>query len=84
MLCFRLFIEVFFTSFIILFNIINFDNYTQFNNFEFNCIQLDNSNNANNLYSSVKSSDLSSNKTIVTNIELDNNNNNNNEKDNKN
>jgi len=47
-------------------------------------MQLDNSNNANNLYSSVKSSDLSSNKTIVTNIELDNNNNNNNEKDNNN
>jgi hypothetical protein len=45
-------------------------------------MQLDNSNNANNLYSSVESSNSSNSKTIVTNIELDNSNNNYSEKDN--
>ncbi len=82
MLCFRLFVEVFFISSTILSNIIDLNNYTQLNNFEFNCMQLDNSNNANNLYSSVESSNSSNSKTIVTNIELDNSNNNYSEKDN--
>jgi hypothetical protein len=45
-------------------------------------MQLDNSNNTNNFYNSVKSSDLSNNKTIVIDIELDNNTNDNSEKDN--
>jgi hypothetical protein len=84
MFYFRLFVKVFFISFTILSNIIDLDNYIQFINFEFNCMQLDNSNNANNLYNSVKSKNLSNNKTIVINIELNNNNNNNNEKDNNN
>jgi len=82
MLCFRSFIGVFFTSFTILFNIINLNNYIQFNYFEFNCMQLDDSNNANNFYNSVESSDLSNDKTTITNIELDNGNNNDSEKDN--
>jgi len=47
-------------------------------------MQLDNSNNANNLYSSVESSDLSNNKTIITNIELNSSNNDDSEKDNNN
>jgi len=47
-------------------------------------MQLDNSNNTNNLYSNVKSSNLSNNKTTITNIELKNSNNNNNKKDNNN
>ncbi len=47
-------------------------------------MQLDDSNNANSLYNSVKSSDLSNDKTIVTNIELDSGNNNDSEKDNDN
>jgi hypothetical protein len=82
MLYFRLFVKIFFTSFIILFNIIDLNNNTQYNNFEFNCIQLNNSNNANNLYNNVESSDLSNDKTIVINIELNNDNNDNGEKDN--
>jgi len=44
-------------------------------------MQLDNSNNANNFYNNVKSSDLSNNKTIVTNIKLNNNSSDNSEKD---
>jgi len=43
-------------------------------------MQLDNSNNANNLYSDVESNNLSNSKTIITNIELNNNNNSNNSK----
>ncbi len=82
MLCFRLFVKVFFIFFTILFNIIDLDNYTQFKKFEFNCMQFDNSNNANNFYNNVKSNDLSNNKTTITNIELDSNNNNDIEKDN--
>jgi len=84
MLCFCLFVEVFFISFIILSNIINLNSYIQSNNFEFNCMQLDNSNNANNLYSNVESNNLSNSKTIITNIELNNNNNNNSKKNNNN
>jgi hypothetical protein len=45
-------------------------------------MQFNNSNNANNLYSNVKSSDLSNNKTTIINIELNSNNNNNNKKNN--
>jgi len=45
-------------------------------------MQLDNNNNANNLYSSVENSDLSNNKTIVTNIELNSDSNNDSEKNN--
>jgi len=45
-------------------------------------MQLNNSNNANNFYSNIKSSNLSNNKTIVINIELDNSNNNNSKKNN--
>ncbi len=45
-------------------------------------MQLDNSNNTNNLYSNVKSSNLSSNKTTIIDIELDSSSNNNNKKDN--
>ena len=47
-------------------------------------MQLNNNNNANNLYNSVESSDLNSNKTIVTNIELNSSNNNDSEKNNNN
>ncbi len=36
-------------------------------------MQLNNSNNANNLYSNVESNNLSNSKTIITNIELNNN-----------
>lgn len=81
MLCFRLFIKVFFISFTILLDIIDLNDYTYFNNFEFNRMQLDNNNNANNLYNSVESNDLNNDKTIVTNIELDNDNNDDSEKD---
>jgi len=45
-------------------------------------MQLDDSNNANNFYNSVESSNLSNDKTTITNIELDNGNNNDSEKDN--
>jgi hypothetical protein len=44
-------------------------------------MQFDNSNNANNFYNSVESSDLSNNKTTIIDIELDNNSNNDSEKD---
>ncbi len=47
-------------------------------------MQLNHSNNANNLYSHVENNDLSNNKTIVIDIELNNNSNNNSEKDNNN
>ncbi len=47
-------------------------------------MQLNNSNNANNLYSNVENNYLSNNKTIVIDIELNNNSNNNSEKDNNN
>ncbi len=81
MLCFRLFIKVFFISFTILLDIIDLNDYTYLNNFEFNRMQLDNNNNANNLYNSVESKDLNNDKTIVINIELDNDNNDDSEKD---
>jgi len=44
-------------------------------------MQLDNNNNANNLYNSVESNDLNNDKTIVTNIEIENYNNDDSEKD---
>ena len=47
-------------------------------------MQLDNSNNANNLYSNVESNNLSNSKTIITNIKINNNNNNNSKKNNNN
>jgi hypothetical protein len=45
-------------------------------------MQLDNSNNANNLYNSIKNSDLSNNKITIIDIKLNNNSNNNSKKDN--
>jgi len=45
-------------------------------------MQLDNNNSANSFYSNIETSNLSSNKKIIINIELNSNNNNNSKKDN--
>lgn len=51
--------------------IVGLDDYTQYDNFESNRMQLDDSSSANSLYNSVESTDLSSGETTATDIELD-------------